>query len=142
MRGLQSTNMGHRGNQIAHISVWCGRNVDSWCQVGGACDVEETPRTRAALTCLLTAIPSWGYCSFDLIIVFILIKNGMKRPGVRFLEETMSTLRYADQAKSIVNSVKVNEDPFARTVRRLQEEVSRAAGRPSGQTCVVRNPLL
>ncbi|CAB1115967.1 unnamed protein product [Ectocarpus sp. CCAP 1310/34] len=45
------------------------------------------------------------------------------RPGVRFLEETMSTLRYADQAKSIVNSVKVNEDPFARTVRRLQEEV-------------------
>ncbi|CBJ30661.1 conserved unknown protein [Ectocarpus siliculosus] len=46
------------------------------------------------------------------------------RPGVRFLEETMSTLRYADQAKSIVNSVKVNEDPFARTVRRLQEEIS------------------
>ncbi|CAM9743809.1 unnamed protein product, partial [Ectocarpus sp. 8 AP-2014] len=45
------------------------------------------------------------------------------RPGVRFLEETMSTLRYADQAKSIVNSVKVNEDPFAQTVRRLQEEV-------------------
>ncbi|CAM9768509.1 unnamed protein product, partial [Ectocarpus sp. 12 AP-2014] len=46
------------------------------------------------------------------------------RPGVRFLEETMSTLRYADQAKSIVNSVKVNEDPFARTVRRLQEEIA------------------
>ena len=45
----------------------------------------------------------------------------------------MSTLRYADQAKSIVNSVKVNEDPFARTVRRLQEEVSgpaRQTGRP------------
>lgn len=50
-----------------------------------------------------------------------------KRPGVRFVEETMSTLRYADQAKSIVNSVKVNEDPFARTVRRLQEEVKQAS---------------
>ncbi|CAM9263458.1 unnamed protein product, partial [Scytosiphon promiscuus] len=45
------------------------------------------------------------------------------RPGVRYLEETMSTLRYADQAKSIVNAVKVNEDPFARTVRRLHEEI-------------------
>lgn len=46
------------------------------------------------------------------------------RPGVRFLEETLSTLRYADQAKSIVNSVKINEDPFARTVRKFQEEVT------------------
>lgn len=36
----------------------------------------------------------------------------------------MSTLRYADQAKSIVNTVKVNEDPFARTVRRLKDEAS------------------
>lgn len=36
----------------------------------------------------------------------------------------MSTLRYADQAKSIVNSVRINEDPFARTVRRLNLEVS------------------
>lgn len=47
----------------------------------------------------------------------------------------MSTLRYADQAKSIVNSVKVNEDPFARTVRRLQEEVSRPTGRPGHLLC-------
>ncbi|CAM9162565.1 unnamed protein product, partial [Hapterophycus canaliculatus] len=46
------------------------------------------------------------------------------RPGLRYLEETMSTLRYADQAKRIVNSVRINEDPFARTVRRLQEEIS------------------
>ena len=47
-----------------------------------------------------------------------------KRPGARYLEETMSTLRYADQAKSIVNSVRINEDPFARTVRRLNLEVT------------------
>lgn len=46
------------------------------------------------------------------------------RPGMRYLEETMSTLRYADQAKSIVNTVKVNEDPFTRTVRRLKDEAS------------------
>lgn len=45
------------------------------------------------------------------------------RPGAKYLEETMSTLRYADKAKNIVNTVKVNEDPFARTVRRLEEEV-------------------
>ncbi|CAN0304161.1 unnamed protein product, partial [Laminaria digitata] len=46
------------------------------------------------------------------------------RPGARYLEETMSTLRYADQAKSIVNSVRINEDPFARTVRRLNLEIA------------------
>lgn len=35
----------------------------------------------------------------------------------------MSTLRYADQAKSIINTAKVNDDPFARTVKRLEAEV-------------------
>lgn len=63
------------------------------------------------------------------------------RPGVRFLEETMSTLRYADQAKSIVNSIKVNEDPFARTVRRLQEEVSQTPERSDQFLLVLCRPL-
>ncbi|CAM9974383.1 unnamed protein product [Discosporangium mesarthrocarpum] len=34
------------------------------------------------------------------------------RPGIRYMEETLSTLRYADQAKSIVNKAIINEDPF------------------------------
>ncbi|KAF9242944.1 hypothetical protein BU15DRAFT_86709 [Melanogaster broomeanus] len=37
-------------------------------------------------------------------------------------EETLSTLRYADQAKKIKNKAVVNEDPNAKLVRELKEE--------------------
>lgn len=37
----------------------------------------------------------------------------------------MSTLRYADRAKRIVNHAIVNEDPNARLIRELREEVDR-----------------
>ncbi|KAL3836511.1 hypothetical protein ACJMK2_021937 [Sinanodonta woodiana] len=40
-------------------------------------------------------------------------------------EETLSTLRYADRAKQIKNSAKVNEDPTAQLIRELQEENER-----------------
>lgn len=38
-------------------------------------------------------------------------------------EETLSTLRYADQAKKIKNKATVNEDPNAKLVRELKEEL-------------------
>ena len=38
-------------------------------------------------------------------------------------EETLSTLRYADRAKRIVNHAIVNEDPNAKIIRELREEV-------------------
>ena len=38
-------------------------------------------------------------------------------------EETLSTLRYADRAKRIMNHAVVNEDPNARIIRELREEV-------------------
>lgn len=38
-------------------------------------------------------------------------------PANNHMEETMSTLRYATQARSIVNLVKVNEDPNAVIIR-------------------------
>jgi kinesin family protein 1 len=38
-------------------------------------------------------------------------------------DETLSTLRYADQAKRIKNKAVVNEDPNARLVRELKEEL-------------------
>ncbi|CAD5217128.1 unnamed protein product [Bursaphelenchus xylophilus] len=40
-------------------------------------------------------------------------------------DETLSTLRYADRAKQIVCRAKVNEDPNARLIRELKEEVNR-----------------
>jgi kinesin family protein 1 len=47
-------------------------------------------------------------------------------------EETLSTLRYADQAKKIKNKAVVNEDPNAKLVRELKEELEmlRGASRP------------
>ncbi|XP_071491497.1 kinesin-like protein KIF1A [Diadema antillarum] len=40
-------------------------------------------------------------------------------------DETLSTLRYADRAKNIVCKAVVNEDPNARLIRELKEEVNR-----------------
>ena len=38
-------------------------------------------------------------------------------------QETLSTLRYADRAKRIINHAVVNEDPNARIIRELRAEV-------------------
>lgn len=44
-------------------------------------------------------------------------------PAADNFEETLSTLRYADRAKRIVNHAVVNEDPNAKVIRELKEEV-------------------
>ena len=44
-------------------------------------------------------------------------------PSFDNYEETLSTLRYADRAKRIVNNAVVNEDPNAKIIRNLREEV-------------------
>ena len=49
--------------------------------------------------------------------------------------ETLSTLRYANRAKRIVNKPTVNEDPNVRLIRELREENGRLKdllGRSSG----------
>ena len=38
-------------------------------------------------------------------------------PSHHHIEETLSTLRYARQTRSIVNMVKINEDPKAKIIR-------------------------
>jgi kinesin family protein 1 len=47
-------------------------------------------------------------------------------------EETLSTLRYADQAKKIQNKAVVNEDANAKIVRELKEELALLRARVSG----------
>ncbi|VDM97845.1 unnamed protein product [Thelazia callipaeda] len=44
-------------------------------------------------------------------------------PAADNYEETLSTLRYADRAKKIVNHAVINEDPNAKVIRELREEV-------------------
>ncbi|KAM9436550.1 kinesin-like protein KIF13A [Clarias gariepinus] len=52
-------------------------------------------------------------------------------PAADNYEETLSTLRYADRAKRIVNHAVVNEDPNARIIRELREEVEKLRGQLS-----------
>ncbi|KAF8264294.1 kinesin-like protein [Lactarius quietus] len=49
-------------------------------------------------------------------------------------EETLSTLRYADQAKKIKNKAVVNEDPNAKLVRELKEELDMLRARVAGSS--------
>lgn len=49
-------------------------------------------------------------------------------------EETLSTLRYADQAKQIRTNAVVNEDPTAKLIRSLKEELEELRNRASGKT--------
>lgn len=41
------------------------------------------------------------------------------------MDETLSTLRYANRAKHIENKPKINEDPKDTMLREFQEEISR-----------------
>ncbi|XP_060077900.1 kinesin-like protein KIF13B [Ylistrum balloti] len=52
-------------------------------------------------------------------------------PSADNYEETLSTLRYADRAKRIINHAVVNEDPNARIIRELREEVEQLKQRLS-----------
>ena len=44
-------------------------------------------------------------------------------PAYDNYDETLSTLRYADRAKRIMNNAVVNEDPNAKIIRQLREEL-------------------
>ncbi|KAJ6543932.1 kinesin-like protein [Mycena capillaripes] len=55
-------------------------------------------------------------------------------------EETLSTLRYADQAKKIKNKAVVNEDPNAKLVRELKEELEVLRARVTGSSEDVFDP--
>jgi kinesin family member 16B len=39
--------------------------------------------------------------------------------------ETLSTLRYANRAKNIINKPTINEDPNVKLIRELREEIDK-----------------
>ena len=47
------------------------------------------------------------------------------RPGAKFFDETVNTLKYADRAKQIKNVAVVNEKPTDKLIRELKEENDR-----------------
>lgn len=64
------------------------------------------------------------------------------RPGAKYFDETVSTLKYADRAKQIKNKAVVNENPQDKLIRELKAENDRlkkelaAAGGPAQVTTV------
>ena len=52
--------------------------------------------------------------------------------------ETLSTLRYANRAKSIMNKPTVNEDPNVKLIRELRAEISRLRALLGGNIVSVR----
>ena len=57
-------------------------------------------------------------------------------------EETLSTLRYADRAKRIINHAVVNEDPNARIIRELRAEVDALKEMLKHATVIIFNILI
>ncbi|XP_032677493.1 kinesin-like protein KIF14 isoform X2 [Odontomachus brunneus] len=53
---------------------------------------------------------------------------GTISPANIHVEETLATLRYACQARAIVNRIRINEDPHDRLIRELKAEVLRLRG--------------
>ncbi|XP_021133084.3 kinesin-like protein KIF14 [Anas platyrhynchos] len=54
-------------------------------------------------------------------------------PAASSTEETLSTLRYAKQACSIINTAKVNEDVNAKLIRELKAEIEKLKAQKSAQ---------
>uniref|UniRef100_A0A452E9J1 Kinesin family member 13B n=1 Tax=Capra hircus TaxID=9925 RepID=A0A452E9J1_CAPHI len=78
------------------------------------------PYRDSVLTWLCLQPPFWdslGGCKTAMVATV--------SPAADNYDETLSTLRYADRAKHIVNHAVVNEDPNARIIRDLREEVEK-----------------
>lgn len=56
--------------------------------------------------------------------------------------ETLSTLRYANRAKNIVNKPTVNEDPNVRLIRELREEIARLRAVRDSEMVLIYNVLV
>ncbi|KAK3639968.1 hypothetical protein LTR56_012142 [Elasticomyces elasticus] len=84
-------------------------------KVGGKTKGMQVPYRDSVLTWLLK--DSLGGNSLTAMIAAI-------SPADINFEETLSTLRYADSAKRIKNHAVVNEDPNARMIRELKEELA------------------
>jgi kinesin family protein 1 len=90
---------------------------------GAKKSVKQVPYRDSVLTWLLK--DSLGGNSLTAMIAAI-------SPADINFEETLSTLRYADSAKRIKNHAVVNEDPNARMVRELKEELAQLRAKLSG----------
>jgi len=111
------------GAEINRSLSTLGRVIASLADMSSGKKRTQVPYRDSILTWLLK--DSLGGNSMTAMIAAI-------SPADINFEETLSTLRYADSAKRIKNHAVVNEDPNARMIRELQEELAKLRGQLTG----------
>ncbi|KAF8289903.1 kinesin, putative [Trypanosoma cruzi] len=118
-RVAQSEVVGQQFSEARHINLsltTLGRVIDMLADMTKNKDSQWSmpPYRESKLTFLLK--DSLGGNSKTFMIATV-------SPSAMNYEETLSTLRYASRARDIVNVTKVNEDPRARRIRELEEQM-------------------
>ena len=125
------------GAEINRSLSTLGRVIAALADLSSGKKGSKVPYRDSVLTWLLK--DSLGGNSMTAMIAAI-------SPADINFEETLSTLRYADSAKRIKNHAVVNEDPNARMIRELKEELAKlrnqlaGGGAPPGASDVVYAP--
>ncbi|KAJ4287299.1 hypothetical protein N0V90_012697 [Kalmusia sp. IMI 367209] len=111
------------GAEINRSLSTLGRVIAALADISTGKKKSQVPYRDSVLTWLLK--DSLGGNSLTAMIAAI-------SPADINFEETLSTLRYADSAKRIKNHAVVNEDPNARMIRELKEELAQLRSKLSG----------
>ncbi|XP_062421319.1 kinesin-like protein KIF13A isoform X4 [Pungitius pungitius] len=141
---LQSGNSGEKVSKLSLVDLAGSERVSKTGAAGER--LKEGSNINKSLTtlgCVISALADQsagkGKAKFvpyrDSVLTWLLKDNlggnsktamiATVSPSADNYEETLSTLRYADRAKRIVNHAVVNEDPNARIIRELREEVEK-----------------
>lgn len=113
------------GAEINRSLSTLGRVIASLADLSSGKKGLKVPYRDSVLTWLLK--DSLGGNSMTAMIAAI-------SPADINFEETLSTLRYADSAKRIKNHAVINEDPNARMIRELKEELAKLRSQLGGTT--------
>uniref|UniRef100_A0A8C2XQS1 Kinesin family member 13A n=1 Tax=Cyclopterus lumpus TaxID=8103 RepID=A0A8C2XQS1_CYCLU len=139
---LQSGNSGEKVSKMSLVDLAGSERVSKTGAAGERLkEGSNINRSLTTLGCVISALADQsaakGKVKFvpyrDSVLTWLLKDNlggnsktamiATVSPAADNYEETLSTLRYADRAKRIVNHAVVNEDPNARIIRELREEV-------------------
>ncbi|EPY29352.1 kinesin K39 [Strigomonas culicis] len=124
-RVAQSQVEGQQFKEATHINLsltTLGRVIDMLADMakkGGKSQVMVPPYRESKLTFILK--DSLGGNSKTFMVAAV-------SPSEVNYDETLSTLRYASRARDIVNVAQVNEDPRARRIRELEDQMALMRG--------------
>ncbi|XP_046733692.1 kinesin-like protein KIF13A isoform X1 [Silurus meridionalis] len=141
---LQSGNSGEKVSKVSLVDLAGSERVSKTGAAGERLkEGSNINRSLTTLGCVISALADQsagkGKTKFvpyrDSVLTWLLKDNlggnsktamiATVSPAADNYEETLSTLRYADRAKRIINHAVVNEDPNARIIRELREEVEK-----------------